>query len=194
MLRLDIRSEGRCDEVATGRGRDREPVGRARVHDGAHRGWRWEVPNMKSGKPKGLAKMLAHVGPNMTPMVDIAMCILIFFMLGSSFVPGLYLTSNTPVVRQGPCAESPPDVLPPVQDKLELRKIAGQTKVFAFGAMIEDLDKALPEFLTQKHGELSKDVQLIIVPDKAVRYQDVLTVYEGCIKARFENVAFGFPR
>ena len=26
-----------------------------------------------------------HVGPNMTPMVDVVMVILIFFMLGSSF-------------------------------------------------------------------------------------------------------------
>lgn len=152
---------------------------------------------MSSGKKKGLAKMSAHVGPNMTPMVDIVMCILIFFMLGSSFaLPDLYLTNNTPAITKKGLGEDDKtaSVLPAVQDKLELKRLADKTKVFAFGLMIEDLDKALPEILGQKQRELSKDVQIIIVPEKAVKYQDVITVYEACMKAHFTNVAFGYPK
>jgi len=149
------------------------------------------------GKKKGLKKMSAHVGPNMTPMVDIVMCILIFFMLGSSFaLPDLYLTNNTPAIAQKGLSNSNEDTkaLPAVQNKLELRKIAGETKVFAFGQMIEDLDKVLPAVLKEKQLTLSKDVQIIIQPEKAVKYQDVITVYEACMKAHFGNVAFGFPK
>ena len=37
----------------------------------------------------------AHGGPNMTPMVDVVMCILIFYMLSATFAnPDLFLTNN----------------------------------------------------------------------------------------------------
>ena len=34
------------------------------------------------------------------------------------------------------------------------------------------------------------DVQIIIQPDKKVPYQDVITVYDYCVKAKFKQVAF----
>ena len=37
----------------------------------------------------------------MTPMVDVVMCILIFFMLGSSLTPELFLQSNTAIDKTG---------------------------------------------------------------------------------------------
>ena len=44
-------------------------------------------------------KKMAHVGPNMTPMVDVVMCILIFFMLGSTFLQTeMFLQSSMPAI------------------------------------------------------------------------------------------------
>src|SRR5215210_3805039 len=41
-------------------------------------------------------------GPNMTPLVDVVMVILIFLMLAGSFAGGVhYLTSNLPIKKDG---------------------------------------------------------------------------------------------
>ncbi len=124
-----------------------------------------------------LTKMSANVGPNMTPMVDVVMCILIFFMLGSSLTPELFLQSNTAIDKTGLA-----------------------TLVSAFGAKpmkmnkVDDLDQSdnqqLSAYFQQKKKSLSDDVQVIIVPEKRVPYQDVITVYDYCTKAQFKQVAF----
>ena len=150
-------------------------------------------------KLRKLSKMSAHVGPNMTPMVDIVMCILIFFMLGTSFAtPGLFLQNNTPAVSKAGLGQNVAELrLPAVQNKIELHVAAGRTVVACFGATLP-LDAAgtaqLGALLGQKRGQLSDDVQILIAPDKGVRYQDVITVYDRCINARFKHVAFVAPR
>ena len=49
---------------------------------------------------KGPMKKMAHVGPNMTPMVDVVMVILIFFMTWMSFV-GAEWFLRTALPKQG---------------------------------------------------------------------------------------------
>jgi biopolymer transport protein ExbD len=48
----------------------------------------------------------------------------------------------------------------------------------------------IAQVLLQKKALLSEDVQVIIVPDKLVPYQDVITVYNDCVKAKYQQVAF----
>ncbi len=133
----------------------------------------------------------AHVGPNMTPMVDVVMCILIFFMLGSSFaVTSMYLSNATPAIdKKGLGNVAADSALPATQFDIEVKRVAGSTKVAAFGVMVEDLDQ-LPAFLTEKRKSMSDDVQIFILPSRHVSWQDVITVYDACVKARFKNVAF----
>src|SRR4051794_7534069 len=71
-----------------------------------------------------LKKMAAHVGPNMTPMVDVVMCILIFFMLGSSFVvPELFLKSNTAAIdKAGLGTEQGTQKLPSAKMNIVLKR------------------------------------------------------------------------
>lgn len=137
-----------------------------------------------------------HGGPNMTPMVDIVMCILIFFMLGSTFaLPDLFLSANMPAVdKQGLGANPNDSSLPPVRTNIELLNIGGRTKVRAFGVLEEDLHDRLLSLLNTKRADLSDDVQLLIVPEKSVPYQDVITVYDQCVQAGFKNVAFSTPK
>ena len=140
-----------------------------------------------------------HVGPNMTPMVDVVMCILIFFMLGSSFVVAdLSLAHRTPA-EKGPCPTPGvmPDQLPAVQCTLRVSSVAGRARVVAFGVTVDNLDGpgdvnslALSRLLEAKRATLGADTQLTLAIDRNVRYQDAITIYDACVKARFERVAF----
>ena len=147
-----------------------------------------------------------HAMPNMTPMVDVVMCILIFFMLGSTFIaPEFYLTNRMPAVDIGPGTERSYGE-PAVRGTLVLhRQPSGQTTLSAFDSApmtmskIDDLDQsaslAILSFLEQKkRSGMSDDVQLIIMPDRLVPYQDVITIYDYCIKAKFTQVAFAPAR
>lgn len=152
-------------------------------------------------------KHVMHVGPNMTPMVDIVMCILIFFMLGSSLaVPELYLTSVPAINNKGLGTMNTDAKLPAVSKWIKMVRIGSETKVEAFDHVFEGIGELSPTAgspsraevigaqLASIHDQLSKDVQIIIAPEATVPYQDVVTMYDLCIKARFENVAFASPK
>ena len=148
---------------------------------------------------------LGHGGPNMTPMVDVVMCILIFFMLGSSFaLPELYLSNTTPVER-GPGLEPvKPDAIPPVRIPIALRHARGVTWASAFNApATADLvtlsanpasTASLPDLLRERRGHISDTAILIITPQSQVPYQDVIAAYDACIKAKYAHVTFTLPR
>jgi biopolymer transport protein ExbD len=146
---------------------------------------------------RGHKKWSAHTGPNMTPMVDVVMCILIFFMLSATFaMPELYLTSNTPAVeKQGLSNTTATEQIPAVRNYIQLKRLGDQTVASAFGApgtadLVSDTASGLPGLLKAKGQQLSKDVQIIIAPENRVPYKDVIAVYDACIAAHFEHVAF----
>lgn len=153
-----------------------------------------------------LQKLSANVGPNMTPMVDVVMCILIFFMLGSSFVaPELFLQSNTAAIdKAGLGSEMAAQKLPAVRMNILLRRQGDDTLVSAFDSKLLKMDpldapdqadnETIAKYLEQKKQTLSDDVQIIIIPDKQVPYQDVITIYDDCTRAKFKQVAFAPAR
>src|SRR3954470_6731334 len=65
-------------------------------------------------KIQGAKKVHYDSGPNMTPLVDIVMVILIFLMLAGSFASAEhFLVSNLPVVQSGAGGEQlPPGFIP----------------------------------------------------------------------------------
>ncbi len=137
----------------------------------------------------------SHVGPNMTPMVDVVMVILIFFMLGSSFVsPDWYLTNNTPAV-QGGLSNIKTNGMPPTRINIKLRVRGTRTVAIMPGLQTADLSGELATFLIHKHKALVKGVpvQIFISPSNGVPYRDVITAYSDCIAARFKQVAFRPP-
>ena len=151
---------------------------------------------------KGVMKKTAvHVGPNMTPMVDVVMCILIFFMLGSSLaMPDLFLKSNTAISKAGLGTEQATQDLPSVRMNIKLKRQGTDTWVSAFDSPLMKLDKvddadqsnsdAVFEKLSDRRRTISDDVQVLIVPEKSVPYQDVITIYDFCTKLKFKQVAF----
>jgi len=162
-----------------------------------------------------LKKMSTHVGPNMTPMVDVVMCILIFFMLGTTLAtPEMFLKSNTAAIdKAGLGAEQGTQKLPAVRLYIRLSRAAkaaagagaggagvGVTvvQVFDEGAMPmngvgeadQSANKAIFDKLASKRKSISDEMQVLIVPTKDVPWQDVITVYKECVKLQFKQVAF----
>jgi biopolymer transport protein ExbD len=160
---------------------------------------------MSSGGKRGPMQKMAHVGPNMTPMVDIVMCILIFFMLGSTFLaPELFLQSSMPAIdKQGLGQEQSSQKLPAVRMNIKLVRQGDDTFVSAFDwkpmkmDKVDDTDQSqnqqVVEGFVAKNQTLSPDVQIIIQPGANVPYQDVITIYDACVKAHFKQVAFAPP-
>ena len=134
-----------------------------------------------------------HVGPNMTPMVDVVMVILIFFMLGSSFTsPVWYLTNNTPAIRGG-FSDVKTSKFPPVKLIIKLDRRGNHTMATIGSFQTENLKGSLFKWLNKRRKILGKKTQLIIKPHESVPYQDVITVYSDCVRARYHEVAFGMP-
>jgi biopolymer transport protein ExbD len=149
-----------------------------------------------------LKKMSVHVGPNMTPMVDVVMCILIFFMLGSSLAaPELFLKNNTAAVEKGGLGTITGDTkLPDVRMNIKLARQGDETWVSAFNSPLMKMSKVgttdqsdnekVFAVLTEKRKSISDEVQVLIVPESHTPYQDVITLYDFCTKLQFKQVAF----
>jgi len=140
----------------------------------------------------------AGSGPNMTPMVDVVMCILIFFMLGSEFlVPEKLLASDLQTLSAGSVGgEILNQPVPAVRLVLKLERRGDVTWLAGSDGTLLAMDKAgkpdpaVAAFLSGKKSALSATAEVIISPGSRVPYQDVISVYDGCVSARFKQVAF----
>ena len=155
---------------------------------------------------KGAKQVHYDSGPNMTPLVDVVMVILIFLMLAGSFgASEHYLQSKVPIVSKGAGHDSSvvpedtnftitvdadadrfsarPDGMDPVNDEATL-KAALSGKLAEFVATGTPIDK----------------VQVIISPGRVVQYGYLIRVYEAALDAeapgpdgkpaKFTKVAF----
>ena len=146
--------------------------------------------------------------PNMTAMVDLVMCILIFFMLGSTFAPDLYgLTTPTPkdvgISTGGP---SPADDLPlpitvrsggtglsvtiPVEGRSLTVRLADD-EIRAAGPVRRDALARLSGELAARRAALGGKVRLVLRPERAAEYRHIAVVLEAGRDAGFAEIAFG---
>ncbi len=94
--------------------------------------------------------------------------------------------------------------LPSVRINILVRRQGEETFVSAFNSPllrispVDEKDQGdsqrIAAFFEQKKKTLSDDVQIIIIPEKQVPYQDVITVYDDCTRAKFKQVAFAPAR
>jgi len=136
-------------------------------------------------------------GPNMTPLVDVVMVILIFLMLAGSFgASEHFLVSNLPIKQAGPGGTPPPKgwvADTPLEIRVDPRgagfeAIAGRIRVNDARQLEAQLARMLEQF--QKAGTPPDKVQVIISPSKVVRYEHLIRVYEAALSAGFTKVAF----
>ena len=149
---------------------------------------------------KGAKQVHYDSGPNMTPLVDVVMVILIFLMLAGSFGGAEhYLQSKVPIKKNGSgnVKDAPlpdetdftitvddagdrfsarPDGMDAIQDKPALVSALG-AKLAAFNAAGTPTDK----------------IQVIISPSRQIKYAFLIQVYESALEAGYTKVAFESP-
>ena len=143
-------------------------------------------------------------GPNMTPLVDIVMVILIFLMLTGTFaVQEHYLVSNLPLRRTGAGNVATPPGGFPEYELLEIRVDQNATRD-GFIARVGQIQTGDPRVLgaglkrlrdqyTRVDPELNK-VQVIISPGRAVKYDQIVEVYQAALDASFKKIGFATAR
>ena len=155
-------------------------------------------------KLRGAKKVHYDAGPNMTPLVDVVMVILIFLMLTGTFTgQEWYLVSNLPLRQTGGGNVQPPPGGFPEDEPLEIRVDQNATRdgfVARVGQVqtgnTEVLKKALLKMRDQltKAGKGPEKVQVIISPGRAVKYEHLVAVYQAAMGADFSKIGFATAR
>ena len=124
-----------------------------------------------------------NFGPSMTPMVDVVLVILIFFMASASLAgPEWFLKAALPT-GEGREAASEPDPfdMPPARFPVVLRVGGdGVTRVSGFG--VDDATVgAFVSRMTEVVSRLAPDALVVVIDaEDGVPYADVVRVHEGC--------------
>ena len=150
-------------------------------------------------KIKGAKQVHYDSGPNMTPLVDVVMVILIFLMLAGKFGGAEhYLVSNMPLEGIGgpgtPGTEvsvnEPLEIRvdSPSRDRFMARDNGGRLNATSGEQLYGQLVKLQAQMVAA--GKQVKDIQVKIAPGKQVRLEHVVAVQEAAMRAKFEKIGF----
>ena len=149
-------------------------------------------------KIAGAKKIHYDSGPNMTPLVDVVMVILIFLMLAGSFVGAEhFLVSNLPVSQSGAGnVQLPPGFIP--DEPIDIRVDSPTPDTFlATAGRIQtgDIQKLTAQLkgmrlALNQTGKDDDHIQIKIGPGKRVKYRFLVQVYEAALNAGYKKVAF----
>ncbi|MGQ0628693.1 MAG: biopolymer transporter ExbD [Phycisphaerales bacterium] len=139
-----------------------------------------------------------HFGPNMTPMVDVVMVLLVFFMASAAFVGPEWFLKGL-VARKAPPPPTPgAGVVPPAADlrprPLEITLENGEGGVVVASGLrksqvtIAEVLEALRVFC--EGVDLTK-VEVVIRPGPGVAMQEVVRLHEGCERLGLQRVGYG---
>lgn len=150
-------------------------------------------------KIQGAKQIHYDSGPNMTPLVDIVMVILIFLMLAGRFGGAEhYLVSDVPYQQTGVGGTPPPEgtmpdepievrVDSPVPDRFIAR--FGGMQAEDAGSVNAAFKKLYEQMEAASKGSTAK-TQIVIGPGRSVKYVFLIQVYEAALDAKFTKVAF----
>jgi len=158
-------------------------------------------------KLKASQKVRFETGPNMTPLVDIVMVILIFLMLTGSFLAAEhFLVSNLPLTRKGAGGVAQATNIP-LDEPLEIR-VDSFTRpgpdgvpqemwaAQAGGFMIQNSREALTKQLIRMRENFNRNntptdrIQVVINPSRITKYKHLVEAYQAAVEAEFTKVAF----
>lgn len=149
-------------------------------------------------------------GPNMTPLVDIVMVILIFMMLTGTFVVGQHYLQSELAASRRPDSTTSATRLPD-ETMLQIRvdtqptggwkAQAGKIEVESAGASDTLARPKLIRMLSDLRDQLEKEaktpvdkIQVVISPGKTTKYKDLVEVYSAAMEAKFTKIAFSEAR
>ncbi|QOV91886.1 ExbD/TolR family protein [Humisphaera borealis] len=142
-----------------------------------------------------------HAGPNMTPLVDIVMVILIFLMLAGSFgIAEHTLKGKLPEspVACGPTATTLIDKLPTRIDIHVSRSTAGFDVLQLAGETVSS-SEALTAKLKERHAQFvaagsADEVEIVIRPTGDSAWAPVIATYDAALRAEFKKVNFAYAK
>jgi biopolymer transport protein ExbD len=152
-------------------------------------------------KLKGAKAIHYDSGPNMTPLVDVVMVILIFLMLTGSFgAASHFLPSQMPIKEKGK-GQIDPKKIPKVPDpvlEISVFTLGDTFKARILGADeaytdSDSLYKALDARRLQHAGNASS-TQVLLSPRLSTRFSHVMEVYEAAMKAQWPKIGFNSAR
>lgn len=126
--------------------------------------------------------------PNLAPMVDVVMVILIFFMLGTGFAtPEGVLPTRLPT-QIGPGGGAQVSIVPIV--RIELRDSPKGLRILVMGqALAENSFDALTSLLTErKDAGADAAGRVLLWSEPAVRFENVISAMDACTRAGFPNL------
>jgi biopolymer transport protein ExbD len=155
-------------------------------------------------KIQGAKQVHYDSGPNMTPLVDVVMVILIFLMLTGTFAgTEWYLVSDLPMRESGGGRVEPPPGGFPEVELVEIRVDQNATRD-GFVARVGQIQTGDPKILAAGLQKLRAryatadptldKVQVIISPASAVRYEHIVEVYQAAMDANFKKIGFATAR
>jgi len=148
-------------------------------------------------KISGAKQVHYESGPNMTPLVDVVMVILIFLMLAGSFGTGeKYMVSSVPIHSSGGGGvPPPPGWTPPVLVEVRVGTEGQaylpanpQTPVAHADTVYQELAKILNQYKAE--GKNPKEVEVVLRPADGTRWEMLAPLYDAALRAKFEKVGF----
>lgn len=145
------------------------------------------------------APRVSAASPDLTPVVNIAMVVLVVFMLTASFVePQLYMQSEVAMMEEGGAVNLPPDWTPPTPLPIMVNmdpEIPGSFSVAVAGRRVSE-PAELEQILREQHDQFASagmdlsEIQVEISPQRHVIWQHLITVNEAAQRAGFANITF----
>lgn len=131
--------------------------------------------------------------PNLAPMVDVIMVLLVFFMLGASLnlVQEAALATDLDP-RSGPGGGAAIEIIPTVKIALQETADPNGCNLFVMGEPLEGNDfAALERFLRERRAAGADTANPVIIGAQAkVRWQHVISAMDAAVRAGFANVQF----
>ncbi|HEV7301065.1 MAG TPA: biopolymer transporter ExbD [Tepidisphaeraceae bacterium] len=145
---------------------------------------------------KGAKAVHYESGPNMTPLVDVVMVILIFLMLTGSFGgQEHYLISNMPVTAAG-VGGSSDEIKEEVALDIRVDSPTPDRFVATAGRIQADTtEKLTAQLIAMKKqfneaGTPDDKIQVKISPGRNVKYRFLVQCYEAALRAELPRVGF----
>jgi biopolymer transport protein ExbD len=129
---------------------------------------------------------------NLAPMVDVMMCLLIFFMLATKMVERENSSIDLPVARAAKDAEKQALGNRLVINIRDAALQGGEGAVYLVSE--EPLSLAQVFDRLQTESAMDPDVNCVIRADRHLPYKFIQAVMAGCAKAKIRNITFSAAR
>ena len=151
-------------------------------------------------KIQGAKKVHYDSGPNMTPLVDIVMVILIFLMLAGSFGGSTQFLLSKQAIKQKGGEHRPlkPGEVPDTPIEIRVDNSRDGLGFIATGTGLAPTTKAdeVRAWLAAKRqqfnaaGTPNSQLLVTISPSRNVKYRFLVDVYQAAMQANYEKIAF----